>query len=919
MTITLNVTLTGEATGYPASNLVARWESDAGLATSGSTVTSWTDQVGSQALAPVDNSPVTTTTPTGAAAILFGNDDGLRKSGVGSLPVGAAARTVALVFYASPNGGAYAGGGWGSASSGRAFTLTASPDASGDILTLDFYDNAAISGPVIEGQWNIAVADYDGTTAQLYLNKVLVAEPVAKSLNTGSTYINLMRSFSGNTNDGRVAAFFVYDAKLSDSDRNQLFDYLSAKYVADTTAPTITSVSLDTPTSASLTARWTSDEVGYTTFVLTTSTTRPDDAEIQNGLDHTGAAAAHASIGYDMVSGANLKVCAPLVAGTTYYMHGIAYDFWGNPQAFSFLDGETPTPSDVTAPVLTTASATKTGTATATGAVTTDEAGGTLYTLVRTSSATPSEVDMLASTRSQSVTATGAQSVSISGLAAGTTYYTHYMHRDVAGNNSNVIAASPATFTTDAAGGGSGQYQTISATYAWGSALKSAIQALSDTSGTTVLAYTGSATTSMDLSNIQFVNRKVVIRPASGTYTASVNADGSYNISSPSDISGTVTGENMQGIKFFRCAFLGLEKLKVGGDCTGSSVEECYFRGPVFDVTAAQSTSFGSAVAPFRPGKTTNYNWITGFEVTNCAFQYSLPPSGFIEWFNPTNCRQEGCVHAWNRNDNWIVQKNVSNFYFVNNWGSMDINKQGSVHTDFLQYAGTGAIDGFYFIGNVLLRGQDVNDNHAGVNGLFIGDDSQPGVPSAQNVYFLQNIVCGTHLNCGLFRTSSVPASNIEASYNDYSRAKITNYADNSDRTQAGDIPVIAGATTGSNNVAYGQDSTKYQANYYFVQDTVSTPEDTDFSLRVTNGDHTGIFTTAGWSMNPLKPPSSSSPRHWNYSGTKKGAYLRLKEIFGDLEVPTDWPRAVIWKRQYDRTNLITSALSGYDSYGNSN
>lgn len=104
---------------------------------------------------------------------------------------------------------------------------------------------------------------------------------------------------------------------------------------------------------------------------------------------------------------------------------------------------------DTTAPTLTSPTATATGTTTASGTVSTNEANGTLYYLASTNASEDATTVKAAS--SQAVSATGSQSVSFTGLAASTTYYAHYVHRDAAGNDSAV--ASSASFTTSAPSG----------------------------------------------------------------------------------------------------------------------------------------------------------------------------------------------------------------------------------------------------------------------------------------------------------------------------------------------------------------------------------------------------------------------------------------------------------------------------------
>ena len=103
-------------------------------------------------------------------------------------------------------------------------------------------------------------------------------------------------------------------------------------------------------------------------------------------------------------------------------------------------------PADTTAPTLTSARASATSGTTASGSVTTDEANGTLYWLTNTSSTATATAVKAGS--SQAVTATGAQSTNSTGLSPGTTYYTHYLHRDTAGNDSAVLSS--ASFATPA-------------------------------------------------------------------------------------------------------------------------------------------------------------------------------------------------------------------------------------------------------------------------------------------------------------------------------------------------------------------------------------------------------------------------------------------------------------------------------------
>lgn len=103
--------------------------------------------------------------------------------------------------------------------------------------------------------------------------------------------------------------------------------------------------------------------------------------------------------------------------------------------------------ADTTPPTLTSPTGSATGASTASGTVVTDEANGTLYRLASTN-ATETAATVKAAALTQTVTSTGSQSVSFSGLTPSTTYYAHYVHRDAAGNDSARVSSS--SFTTTA-------------------------------------------------------------------------------------------------------------------------------------------------------------------------------------------------------------------------------------------------------------------------------------------------------------------------------------------------------------------------------------------------------------------------------------------------------------------------------------
>lgn len=96
------------------------------------------------------------------------------------------------------------------------------------------------------------------------------------------------------------------------------------------------------------------------------------------------------------------------------------------------------------APVLTFPNGFATGQTTAGAEVITNTGSGTLYTLI-SSNPTESAGNVTTFGTPSSVTATGLQNVSVTGLAPGTTYFAHFLHS--AGVNDSVVSSS-GSFTT---------------------------------------------------------------------------------------------------------------------------------------------------------------------------------------------------------------------------------------------------------------------------------------------------------------------------------------------------------------------------------------------------------------------------------------------------------------------------------------
>ena len=147
-----------------------------------------------------------------------------------------------------------------------------------------------------------------------------------------------------------------------------------------------------------------------------------------------------------------------------------ATDFEAKPSyAFTFIAADTSLDTaaqviaivlsdlDEIAPVLSAPTAAANGTSGASLAVNTSENNGTLFWYVSLNATPPSKADLAAGIGavaggSQIVSAAGSHAATVSGLTAGTAYFAYFLHRDGAGNDSDI--ASGAGFTTSAASGG---------------------------------------------------------------------------------------------------------------------------------------------------------------------------------------------------------------------------------------------------------------------------------------------------------------------------------------------------------------------------------------------------------------------------------------------------------------------------------
>lgn len=615
-------------------SLAALWRGDAGVALSGDNVTSWTDSVNSLVL-PAVGTPTVVASPGGTDAIDIGASDGFNKSdGIGDLPGGASPRTVQFVFFsddATPSWGGFA---YGAAAEFQSFGLVMRGDTGN--ISVDWFGDRLDGGQsAVDGTWRVYTATYDGNIASLWVGKTLVAQDDIQ-LNTGTTAINVLRSFSGNTTEALVGAIGVWDRVLTPLEIAQGVDYWVDLFVSDTVAPIVSNVAFDPTSPTAGTVSFDVTEGGFGWVVLSDSATPPSISQIKQGFDSAGAAGAYSVAALSIVgSGTYTANAVGLDPSTTYYPYAYCEDQVAlNSGVVSGTSGATSAP-DTTAPVLSAQTMTVNGSTGATGAVTTaNDANGILYSVWTLSATKPTKsqvkqgVDHNQVARvkaTQTITSTGAKTVSASTLSPETTYYRHDMHEDAAGLQSDVVTSGPITTAVAPTG-------TVVSNF---SELNSALGSASP--GDLILLNNGSY--SGTLTGHSFVGGQVTVRaitPLAAT-AAPLGVNNCDNIRfegmefSGAYFAGCTYSEN---ITFFRCK--GRNGTYFGNPgSSGILWEECEFFGTYFthdgrtganaqDGQTYRTCLFRKDPASSNPAQADDmfriYGNVTNTTVENCTF-----------------------------------------------------------------------------------------------------------------------------------------------------------------------------------------------------------------------------------------------------------------------------------------------------------
>lgn len=904
-TCTVNLTgSTGSSAAYVETGLVERWAADAGITLSGSDVTDWLGQEAGLNLDAV-GTPAQGTPPggTASATVVVGPDSGMTGSTLTGLPAGAAARTVQMIWKPTQYT-FWAGFGWGSSGNDQAFTIAAD-DA--NEIGLDYKGNRVTTGLIPPDQWLIVTATYDGTVVEVWIGDVLVADAII-ALSTGSSLINLCRSFSGYSTQAEIGEILVYGRVLSVAEIAENVDYLNDRFIGSTTvsAPDAASGTALAETSFIAVVAL-NDPYAVLAWAVSTSATPMGEADILAG---TGAV----DFGLGVCNGTGTKdlVVTGLTASTAYYVHTIKYGLTGGKSSVVVSSAITTTAAPGANPVLSSPSLTATGTTTLSGSVSTDTGNGTLeYGLMLSAATTPNLTQLEAGTdgdgnpligglRTKAITSSGAQAVSFTGATENTAYKVAYGQRNGSNDPSNVVTA---TATTDAAApSGSALDPDSTATTAAGLyAILDAWEA--DWNGSTpsgktnsdvrVAQLTAAVAGSMTITNDFSAWPGVIVRGV-GPYAD--NPTYPYYPTCGSHVSGTINITNsrnltLYGITAGKIVVSGGQDVSLKRVSVHSRWSATRSRPSTSGPGIQFSNSPGGVAQDFHTG---GFNTLS-FDVAAGCDDMTIE-GGYLEQFADDLIKFR------------IGSSTVSRGTVRRNWAGRDNLSPVGAHSDFLQNQ-SGNTPDFTFWGNFYLAGAMLNN--ITLHAFIWQSNTNVGINTdcEQNLYFGRGTE--TYDNAGSAATCR------------YNTAIYCEVGDHGDVQPSG---MGAPKTLGGWNTL----------EYNFVTRLNSGSADTSGTGGVcfTIGNVFGssiVATVSGyatyWEGFPCQngyidrcKPLAGSPAHWNYSGQKIGGWQRSQEIWEQGIHPGNvgWPVAGRFHAEYDPSNTLGSSWTGtYDDDGN--
>lgn len=904
-TINLEGDTGGAAPDYVTTGLIERWAADAGVTLSGSDVTDWLGQESGLNLDAIGTPTVGTPLGgTAGAIIVIGPDAGMTGATLTGLPVGAASRTVQMLW--KPTGGfGYAGFGWGTNTTDGAFTL--SVDGS-DEIALDTFNNR-LNVPIHPAdQWLTMTVTYDGTTSEIWLGDVLVAS-AARDLATGSSLINLCRTFSGRTTEAEIGEILVYGRVLSASEIQGNVAYLNGRYIGSSAmgAPdeAIGSAIAETSFRASAPAN--------IPFCVAAWSARASSAPASESEILAGTGAVDFGIAFVDGDGNIVADITGAAAATDYYVNWITYGLTGGKSPVVTSAAITTAATPVTNPVLSAAAMSATGQTTATGQVTTDVGNGTLfYGLMLQGATTPNATQLKAGTdgdgapligglRTKAITATGAQNVSFTALTADTAYKTAYYQEDGSTNPSNVTSATATTNAVTApttslspdatATTAAGIYAILDG---WEADWNGTTPAGKTNADMRVVQLTAPVAGSMTLSN-DFSAYPGVIFRGIGPYGEHPTYP--FYPTCGSHISGVLNVANSANlqVRLITCAQL------VMRDAPG--VVAAYDVSVNARLPARQTPTVQIGVNLINaPGVIVEGCHVAGFRTCCVSIGVGCHDAAvdeiYFEQFadDGIKCRHGSTtLNRPSRRRNWAGRDNLS---------------AADAHSDYIQDQ-EGIITDPVVSGNAVIEGASLH----GVSfqgGYFQSTLNQsPGSSAKQNIFCMRGANAITALGGGgtnecsdntLLYSEFGDHGSVQP-YGLYAAPTISNGWAVKERN------AVCRLNSGSADTS-GTDGDVFTIGNVFKSTIVA---DTSRYALYWEG-----FPCENGYIDAIKPKVGTRA-HWDFVGTKLGATLRSKEIWVDGLHPGNrgWPTAAAWHREYDPANTTGSSWTGsYDADG---
>ncbi|MEN0065796.1 MAG: right-handed parallel beta-helix repeat-containing protein [Myxococcota bacterium] len=219
-----------EGCGLITDGLVLHLDSEREVDATGTAVSSWTDLSGNK------NEYTAIGTPTlvadslnGLDYLQFGGSSGLSTGGPATgVPLGDADRTVFMVARYHDDNSRWIGFHWGTNSSNQAFGLIV--DNNGDLSVRAHSNDQDSAYRGIKQGWLVQSVVYGAGAGTHYLDGIIIDEWTTTYNTTAGRSVLAVELDESGHNTMDVAAVLVYDRALTDSERQQIENYLQNRY-----------------------------------------------------------------------------------------------------------------------------------------------------------------------------------------------------------------------------------------------------------------------------------------------------------------------------------------------------------------------------------------------------------------------------------------------------------------------------------------------------------------------------------------------------------------------------------------------------------------------------------------------------------------------------------------------------------------